>query len=409
MENRKIAYKRLAGRILPVFTLTAIITAYVAPGVHTSPQTDPVHRPASPDMQHIAASSKKLVDTTKAEATPNFEPTVLNTKNTQDVQNVILINGDKNNFAASPSAATPTTEPSSKPVVSALAHQPSPAAARVADQWAAQISRNQDHVSAISAQQGWAMRGESENSAWEVQAIEPNRIFIYAANNLAASISTGAHAARQTYGLSGSGHHIGVWDAGAVLPNHVEYAGRISSRDSASYVSSHATKIVGTIAASGVNASAIGGSPAATVDLHDWSGDIVEMLAIAMATPGQVGKIQLSNHSYDYSSGWSYETYPPRWIGDIQHPESEMFGSYDANAAKWDDVCRQRPYYLPIKSAGNDRADNGPIAGIPFEYWANNAWISKPYDPATDPKNDNWDNGGFDTLPVVACSKTPSL
>ena len=255
--------------------------------------------------------------------------------------------------------------------------------------------------------QGWATTGGSDGKTWELQATTPDRIFIYSVNNRTASITTGALAARETYGLSGAGYRIGIWDAGLPLPNHVEYAGRTIIGDNSSFVSSHATKVLGTVISSGVSPEAQGGAPAAVAEIFDWNKDIVEMLNRGMATPGEAGKLQISNNSYDYSVGWSFDSYPPRWIGDINNGESEMFGSYDANASKWDDVCRQRRYLLPIKSAGNDRADTGPIAGIPFQYWDDNRWVTKNYDPATDPKKDGQDNGGFDTLPVVSTAKNP--
>jgi len=111
------------------------------------------------------------------------------------------------------------------------------------------------------------------------------------------------------------------------------------------------------------------------------------------------------------------ETY---WFGLVGDGEDRNFGRYTSQAAVWDELCRQAPYYLPFKAAGNDRAasNNAPEHGTAFWYLDPNEpnepgdanfgrWLQGVYD-ANDPNgpfDDGWDNGGFDTLGSIAAAK----
>ncbi|GAF80346.1 unnamed protein product, partial [marine sediment metagenome] len=83
----------------------------------------------------------------------------------------------------------------------------------------------------------------------------------------------------------------------------------------------------------------------------------------------------------------------------------DHFGRYSSYAKEWDEICYNAPYYLPFRVSGNDRGDKAPSTGVTFSYWYNDVLHTKAYDPATDPYNDGWDNGGFDTIPQRAVSK----
>jgi hypothetical protein len=121
--------------------------------------------------------------------------------------------------------------------------------------------------------------------------------------------------------------------------------------------------------------------------------------------PGESGKIQISNHSYGYIAGWEATFSPMRWYGTWGNRESENFGIYDAYSVEWDTLCYNAPYYLPFKSAGNDRNDAAPASGETFQYWFEGAWKSKTYNSSTDPYNDYWDSGGYDTIAFHGVSK----
>ncbi len=117
----------------------------------------------------------------------------------------------------------------------------------------------------------------------------------------------------------------------------------------------------------------------------------------------------ISNHSYGVVSGWitgDYSgNYGPHWFGVWGNREDEGFGQYDSEAAEWDSICYAAPYYLPFKSAGNDRGDYAPSNGTTFYYIDGGTWQSKSYNSSTDPYSDGWDNGGFDTIPYNGTAK----
>lgn len=260
----------------------------------------------------------------------------------------------------------------------------------------------------IAREQGWEALGGAENQRFELMSFQEGRPMIYVQNNVAAAITTGARDARLRYPVSGAGSLAAAWDAGVPLLGHQEFANRVTVGDDTTYVSSHMTRIVGTMIASGIEPNALGMAPAAQMKVYGWGRDVSEMAAIGMGYPGEPETVQVSNHSYDYSAGWSFETYPPRWVGTLSHGESEYFGSYDHNASRWDTVCYETPYYLPFKAAANDRGDNAPVAGVPWTHWNGSEWVTKPYDPATDPKDDGA-RGGYDTLPLLASAKNPMV
>ncbi len=255
---------------------------------------------------------------------------------------------------------------------------------------------------------GWAVRGEKDGVVFELMAIENGKVYMYATENVNAAISTGANLIRNTppYDLNGAGWTVGIWDGGALRATHQEFGGRVTVRDGASMID-HATHVGGTIGAAGVVAAALGMAPSVLISSYDWTNDTAEMTLQAMSYAGEPGRIQVSNHSYGYLAGWSWSFSPPRWYGTWGYRESDSFGSYDDITREWDAVCYNAPYYLPFKAAGNDRNETAPSAGSSFQYWSNSAgtWVTKAYDPATDPYSDGWDNGGFDTVGIVATAK----
>ena len=96
---------------------------------------------------------------------------------------------------------------------------------------------------------------------------------------------------------------------------HQEFGGRVTTHDGAG-LSSHATHVAGTMVASGVDASAIGMSNAATLRSYDWNSDTSEMAA-AQLLPQPVS---VSNHSYGQISGWIFNFFNDGlwvWFGDV--------------------------------------------------------------------------------------------
>lgn len=58
--------------------------------------------------------------------------------------------------------------------------------------------------------------------------------------------------------LEGSGIEVGIWDEGKVRDDHVEYAGRVVQMDGATEYNFHASHVLGTMIATGINANAKG-------------------------------------------------------------------------------------------------------------------------------------------------------
>ena len=225
-------------------------------------------------------------------------------------------------------------------------------------------------------------------------------------NNVNAAISTGADLLRPApYSLSGSGVVIGLWDGGAARSSHNEFGGRVIVKD-ASAVIDHATHVAGTLGASGLVPSAQGMAPAANVDSYDWNSDSSEMISRGAATAGEAGKIYLSNHSYNYISGWNYVGGAVTWewngSGTASTSLENDFGCYNTYARDADSMAYNAPYYLVFRSAGNDRTDN-PSSGQSVALAPGGAAVT--YDAATHPAGDGTYRGGFDTIGFNALAK----
>lgn len=259
-----------------------------------------------------------------------------------------------------------------------------------------------------ASSQGWQPWELSGDTVRELMSIRNGWVCVFKTLNVTAAMAAGVDEVREVppFSLSGAGQTVGVWDAGSARPSHRELTGRITIEDGA-WPFSHSTHVTGTICAAGVDGRALGMAPAAHVASHDFDEDLAEATLVAMSTPGESGKIQVSNHSYGWVSGWDYSAYTARWYGTWGARESDMFGSYGASAHDWDALCYAAPYYLPFKAAGNDRADPAPRAGSNFEYYSasRQRWMRKQYSATADPLADGWDRGGYDTITPDATAK----
>ncbi|MDI9366256.1 MAG: S8 family serine peptidase [Flavobacterium sp.] len=206
--------------------------------------------------------------------------------------------------------------------------------------------------------------------------------------------------------LSGSSanmkNKLAIWDGGKVLSTHVELTGRITQVDGVTSLSDHATHVTGTMMASGVNPIAKGMAYGLQGILaYDYNNDGSEITAAA-------ANLVLSNHSYGIISGWYYNTSPSgggaaRWEfrGRFGDTEDYKFGYYDAGAKEFDDIAYNAPYYLIVKSAGNNRSVNGPAVGAAYyRYDASGTMAAAGTRPANISYND-----GYDILPMDANAK----
>ncbi|MBC8320806.1 MAG: S8 family serine peptidase [Bacteroidetes bacterium] len=157
--------------------------------------------------------------------------------------------------------------------------------------------------------------------------------------------------------LDGTGITPREWDGGGVRLTHQEYGGRVTQVDNPSSTHWHSTHVAGTIMAAGVQAAAKGMAYNANLRAFDWNSDDSEM-----ASEAAQGAL-ISNHSYGFARGWTWEG-GWVWYGNpsISTQEDYKFGFYDNESKAWDQIAANAPYYLIVKSAGNDR-NEGPTNG----------------------------------------------
>lgn len=242
----------------------------------------------------------------------------------------------------------------------------------------------------------------------EIAGFEGDSPLYFTTTNVNAAISTGANLLLAApYSAGGSGVTVGIWDGGGVRSTHQELGARVTIMDGAG-PADHSTHVGGTIGAAGVQAAAKGMAPSVTIQSYEWTSDKSEQTGRGAAYPGEAGKIYLSNHSYGYISGWNYTGLAsPRWnwygSGTTSASFEPDFGKYETNARDEDSLAFSLPYYLIIRSAGNDRLDN-PAAGDPVSLTTSTT-SAVSYDPAVHPAGDGSYRGGYDTIGYEAGSK----
>ena len=194
--------------------------------------------------------------------------------------------------------------------------------------------------------------------------------------------------------LDGSGMTVYEWDAGAVLSTHQEFGSRVTMGDTVTVSHYHSTHVGGTMIASGVDANAKGMAPAANLKSFDWNSDDGEM-----AWEAAKGAL-VSNHSYGYSRGWAYLSSYGAWFWfgdkDIDSKEDYLFGFYDNGPRDLDEIAYYAPYYLIVKSAGNDRNDDHTGGHYVYDSGAGGwVWSTASRDP----------DGDYDCMGTKAVAK----
>ncbi|MEA2069238.1 MAG: S8 family serine peptidase, partial [Verrucomicrobiota bacterium] len=261
---------------------------------------------------------------------------------------------------------------------------------------------------------GVGMRHDDGRRVMELMAIRNGRPIYYTTENDDAAMSTAADLVRNTspYNVSGSGMAVGIWDAGLVYSAHREFGSRVTYEEAGESVHYHATHVGGTIGAAGITARAEGMAPDVEIHSYYWDSDDGEMAFAGASYPGEAGKIYLSNHSYGTSSGWSDYTdgdgndgwHWPSGLSWTPSAEERFFGQYNSTASYWDGSVYDAPYYLPFKSAGNDRNDD-PAQGTTVYRYTGGSWVGVTYNPSAHPKGDGEYKSGFDTIPTYGNAK----
>ncbi|MBD1398985.1 S8 family serine peptidase [Pontibacter sp. JH31] len=266
---------------------------------------------------------------------------------------------------------------------------------------------NKEHALQLARQKNWVVRHVEENgTVISLEGVDERGFPIHyiTENNTRAAASvktdqvwpgggTGLNLSGSSDALRGK---LGVWDGGAVRLSHQELLGRVTQRDGATAISDHAVHVSGTMIASGVNPLAKGMSfGARNLQAWDFSNDTPEMAAAAH-------ELLISNHSYGTIAGWYYNTgragtaTNPFWEfranPNVSTTEDYNFGYYNSAAQLWDQIAYNAPYYLMVKSAGNNRNQTGPAVGQP--YWKLNstgAWVLEAQRQAGISSNNGYD------------------
>ena len=204
------------------------------------------------------------------------------------------------------------------------------------------------------------------------------------------------------FNLSGSSdsltNRVGVWDESGPRTTHFELNGKITVKDNATKAADHPTHVAGIILGNGINPLAKGMAYGMKGGYaYDWNNDASEMAAAA------ANGLLISNHSYGTVCGWDYNNDSSRWEynGRWNEKEDYKFGVYNEGAQLYDSIAYNAPYYLIVKSAGNNRSNNGPAVGQP--YWRRDQ-NGKLYNAGNRPDSLS-SNNSYDVLPTEANAK----
>jgi hypothetical protein len=292
---------------------------------------------------------------------------------------------------------------------------------RKADEWRREGNREREKAYRWARKKGWVLRQVLPGGGiLALQRLDENGHPVYYATDFntraAATTRTDQLWAGGALGLSLSGNSpsvtgkLALWDGGPVRATHRELAGRVVQADAGAVVdpgtgTNHATHVAGTLTATGVQSYARGMAFGFSgLQAYDFNDDMAEMAAAAP-------NLLVSNHSYSTLAGWRINggragtaTDPQwEWLGDasISTTEDARFGFYNTEARRWDEITHNAPYYLPVKSAGNFRSQNGPVAGQP--YWQRNG--NGTYDLVAARPEGMSSNNGYDIITTYATAK----
>lgn len=260
-----------------------------------------------------------------------------------------------------------------------------------------EYEENRKKALALAKQKGWPTEMQLPNGGiMLLTGVTPHGYPEYTAtdSNVGAAATTGANQlwpnGPLALNLTGSSNFLrdklALWDGGRVRATHVELTNRVVVMDNAGSNDDHATHVAGTMIAAGVNAVARGMAyQAPNIHSYDFNSDNAEMSFAA-------GNYILSNHSYGAIAGWRNNNGTWEFWGDFGETEDYKFGFYDSKSRVWDSIAFAAPYYLIVKSAGNNRNQNGPAPGTNFRRFDANGQMSPapaPYDGSLS-RNDSY-------------------
>jgi Subtilase family/GEVED domain/Secretion system C-terminal sorting domain len=251
----------------------------------------------------------------------------------------------------------------------------------------------------LSKEKGWPLVIHGKKGQFAILAgvdVLGYPMYLGTDNNIAANTtrtnrlwpggSTGLNLSGSSANLKGK---LAVWDGGRIRNTHVELAGRVTQKDNPdpAFVD-HSTHVAGTLIASGVNP-LVKGMAFQLQELlaYDFNSHLSEMM-------NESPNLLVSNHSYGAISGWQYNDTESRWEfwGQANATQDYKFGYYSSEAQVWDSIAYNAPFYLIVKSVGNNRESNGPAVGQPYwRYNTNNQMVSSGNRPAGISDNNSYD------------------
>ncbi len=196
-----------------------------------------------------------------------------------------------------------------------------------------------------------------------VRAVFGPALHAISLNDVSASVSNVTPLYSGPYNLTGSGVTLTVFEISPADATHPEFGGRVTVHGSGpSSDVEHATHVVGTVAASGIQPKAKGMAPGAKVEQYIVDDNFLDTKNSQLATVGTSG----DNNSWGYILGWcdsSRCTAPSGWVWT---GNADAFGGYDITDSTIDKIARTKNV-LMIHSAGNDANTLGPLF-TPFQH-----------------------------------------
>ena len=180
-------------------------------------------------------------------------------------------------------------------------------------------------------------------------------------NSVAAQLSNVTPLFSAPYGLSGNGIVMSIFEADKPPQDaHVEFGGRLISHFTSTGNGTHSTHTSGTMIASGVNPSAKGMAPAATLNAYDANAeDVFDTKATVVPALGSVS----DNNSWGFCLGWQSAGSGCAGSRETWNGCPECFGGYDGLfVAPYDKIARTSTT-LYVHSAGNDGFSGTPDFG----------------------------------------------
>lgn len=249
------------------------------------------------------------------------------------------------------------------------------------------LKEREDYAEALAwaAANGYPIKGPTpQGGRFEIAYIDRDvPIYRVTCNAKSAKVNTVDQIRlKSPYWVNGQTWKVGVWEATNPQTDHPEFftgdIPRVRYRDSVGSAEGdvHATHVIGTIAAAGLDPAAEGMAPVVWVDAYDWNNDFVELLFNGAAFPEDPGKLFVANHSYTFQPGWVFNRGKSEftWGQTKFDPEEFLvfggaqgvgedfrFGFYNTKSFQLDESLQMRPYLLSVWAAGHERGlDGGP-------------------------------------------------